>query len=121
MTHHQVASGDSAKLHACQPAGTEIRVDRRVPGWIMAAISKFANMLRGHVGLQPGETDAFRKEPSRLPGLPEEKSLAPGLFLPEMPHGHISLSGCHFGKEVPLEGKCSLLACIYCVHLVSHG
>lgn len=52
---------------------------------------EFANMVKEHVGLQPGETDAFRKEHSRLPGLPEEKSLALGLVLPEMPHGHICL------------------------------
>lgn len=78
-----------------------------MPGWITVAISKFAYMVRGHVGLHPGDTDAFRKEHSRLPGLPEEKSLALGLFLPEMPHGHVCVSVCHFGRVVPLEGKCS--------------
>lgn len=46
----------------------------------MVAIYKFANMARGREGLRPGDTDAFRKEHSRLPGLPEEKSLALGLF-----------------------------------------
>lgn len=46
----------------------------------MDAVSKFANMLRGRVGLQPGDTDAFRKQHSRPPRLPEEQSLALGLF-----------------------------------------
>lgn len=78
-----------------------------MPGCIIVAISKFANIVRGHVGLQPGVPDAVRQEHSRPPGLPEEKSLARGLLLPEMPHGHICLIGCHFGDEVPLEGKCS--------------
>lgn len=74
-----------------------------MPGRITVAISKFANMVKGHVGLQPGDTDAFRKEHSRLPGLPEEKSLAPRRFFCQ--RSHMAVSVCHFGKGVALEGK----------------